>query len=243
LSINGGDDGFLTKLNALGTALVYSTFLGGSEDDQCSDIAIDAAGRAYVAGKTESEDFPTTPGAFDTTFNDGDEGFVTKLSAAGTFPEYSTFLGGEDNDEVQAIAVDQFGIAYVAGETESAGFPVTAVTFDASYDGGGDDGFVAKLPMFDIGLQDESNGCVMLINSLTGDYTFCYGGKAAITGKTKIRKTGNTITLSDYRPDCTIAARVDMNKKSGSASMQSPQYAYAIYDKDITNNTCNCSRR
>jgi hypothetical protein len=76
---NGGFDAFVTKLNATGSALIYSTFLGGTGAEQSGDIAVDTRGRAYVTGLTESADFPTTPGAFDTTFNGFEDAFVTKL--------------------------------------------------------------------------------------------------------------------------------------------------------------------
>ena len=99
-SFNGGDfgasDAFVTKLNAAGSALVYSTFLGGTDFEVGADIAVDGMGRAYVTGGTRSADYPTTPGAFDTSFNGAfrDDAFVTKLNASGSGLDYSTFLGG-----------------------------------------------------------------------------------------------------------------------------------------------------
>src|SRR5205823_6026005 len=94
-----GADVFVTKLNPAGSApLAYSTFLGGSDTEVGYGIAVDASGSAYVTGYTLSADFPTTPGAFDTTFNGGTyDAFVTKLNPAGSAPlAYSTFLGGSD---------------------------------------------------------------------------------------------------------------------------------------------------
>ena len=89
----------MTKLNASGSALAYSTFLGGTDDDRGEDIAVDGRGRAYVTGLTDSADYPTTPGAFDSTFNGGfRDAFVTKLNASGSALAYSTFLGGTDSD-------------------------------------------------------------------------------------------------------------------------------------------------
>ena len=86
----------MTKLNAAGTALVYSTYLGGSGDDFGTGIAVDAAGNAYVTGLHPSGNFPTTPGAFQTTFGGGPDAFVTKLNTAGTALVYSTYLGGSE---------------------------------------------------------------------------------------------------------------------------------------------------
>ena len=84
----------MTKLDASGAALRYSTYLGGNSDDYGSGIAVDGAGSAYVTGSTSSADFPTTPGAFDTTYNGGGDAFVTKLDASGAALGYSTYLGG-----------------------------------------------------------------------------------------------------------------------------------------------------
>src|SRR3989454_4023203 len=123
-------DAFVVKLNPSGTAPVYSTFLGGSNHDRGFAIAIDAAGDAYVAGYTNSSDFPTTPGALRTSFAGGGmEGFVTKLNPAGNALLYSTFLGGTADDRIYAIALDANGEAFVTGRTKSPDFPVTAGAF------------------------------------------------------------------------------------------------------------------
>src|SRR5439155_1226495 len=117
-----GFDAFVTKLNPTGSALVYSTYLGGSDGDSGFGIAVDAAGNAYVTGLTTSSDFPTTPGAFQATFGGGFEhAFVTKLNTTKTGPNspvYSTYLGGNDvndADEERAVAGDRAGVAYVTG--------------------------------------------------------------------------------------------------------------------------------
>ena len=90
----------MTKLDASGAALVYSTYLGGSDvDDGGYGIAVDGAGNAYVTGHTASTDFPTTAGAFDTTYNGGDDAFVTKLNPSGSALVYSTYLGGSGDDD------------------------------------------------------------------------------------------------------------------------------------------------
>jgi hypothetical protein len=137
----GSDDAFVTKVNATGSALVYSTFLGGSSYDEAHAIAVDSAGAAYVAGYTYSHDFPT--GAFDISFNGESDVFVTKFNASGSTLVYSTFVGGIGTDYALAIAVDAAGAAYVAGWTDSPDFPTTPGAFDTSYSGYGD-AFVTK---------------------------------------------------------------------------------------------------
>jgi hypothetical protein len=141
----GNANAFVTKLNSTGTALAYSTYLGGSGlagetpygGDQGNAIAVDAAGNVYLSGQTFSPDFPVTAGAFQTTNNgsakDDSNAFISKLSPSGSTLLYSTFLGGSgasrgvlSGDSAHAIAVNAAGNAYVAGYTFSADFPVTA---------------------------------------------------------------------------------------------------------------------
>jgi Bacterial Ig-like domain (group 1)/Beta-propeller repeat len=146
-AIRGQEDAFVAKLNASGSALVYSTYLGGGSTEHGSAIAIDADGYAYVAGRTTSGDFPTTPGAFQTTKSSGSTShaaFVTKLNPSGSALAYSTYLAGSGSDLARAIALDGFGNAYVAGRVGSSNFPTTAGAFQTTL-AGGKDAFVAKL--------------------------------------------------------------------------------------------------
>jgi hypothetical protein len=143
-TFNGATDAFVAKLTPDGSALAYSTFLGGSAADQAVGIAVDAAGNAYATGNTQSPDFPTTPGVFDSTANGADDAFVVKLRPNGGALSYGTYLGGSGDDEGGRIAVDGAGNAYVTGVTFSANFPSTPGAFQTSLHGG-EDGFVAKL--------------------------------------------------------------------------------------------------
>ncbi len=153
-SNGGSDDAFITKLNSAGSALAYSTFLGGSGWDEGRGIAIDEAGNAYITGATNTSDFPTTSGAFDTSHNGGDDAFITKLNSTGSALSYSTFLGGNSNDWGDGIEIDGDGNVYVTGETSSADFPTTPEAYDTSYNGG-IGAFIAKIsfplhfPIFD----------------------------------------------------------------------------------------------
>jgi hypothetical protein len=124
---SGGTDGYIAKLNPTGTApLVYGTFLGGGlQSDRINSIAIDAAGSFYVTGQTQNTAFPTTAGAFDQTYNGGEDAFVTKFNPAGTALVFSTFLGGSAKDQAFGIALGTDNSPFVAGETTSyATFPL-----------------------------------------------------------------------------------------------------------------------
>ena len=142
----GGLDAFVTKLNRRGSDLVYSTYLGGSDLDFGLAIAVDRGGRAHVSGRTDSIDFPTTPGAFQTAYAGGSDAFVTKLNRRGTAPVYSTYLGGSDFDQSddEGIALDRDGHAYVSGFTGSTDFPTTPGALQTA-NAGAPDVFVTKL--------------------------------------------------------------------------------------------------
>jgi hypothetical protein len=141
---NGGINAIVFKLNPTGTALVYSTYLGGSfGDDAAFAITIDASGNAYVAGQAVSSDFPSTPGAFQTTdLTPGEPySFVAKLNATGSALDYSTYLMGDGTfnggsaplGQADGIAVDSGGNAYVVGGTSDEHFPVTAGSFQTAF--------------------------------------------------------------------------------------------------------------
>ncbi|MFB3895653.1 MAG: SBBP repeat-containing protein [bacterium] len=138
---NGNGDLVVCKLNTTGSALIYSTYLGGksSEGYYNVDIVADNSGNAYVTGETYSTDFPTTPGAFDTTLNGQCDIFVSKLNPNGSTLLYSTFIGGSNDDIGSGIALDKDGYIYITGYTcSSATFPTTSGAFDTSPNGGMD---------------------------------------------------------------------------------------------------------
>jgi hypothetical protein len=143
-TFGGYTDVFVTKLNADGSGLVYSTFLGGNSGDYGSGIAVDSAGNAYISGATFSTDFPTV-NAIQPTFGGGsDDGFVTKINADGSALVYSTYLGGSNDDAASAIAADSAGNGYITGQTTSTDFP-TVNAIQPSYRGGDGDAFVTKI--------------------------------------------------------------------------------------------------
>jgi hypothetical protein len=144
----GGDEVYVTKLNSTGSGLVYSTYLGGTRNDDAHGIALDAANNAYITGNTSSTDFPVTAGAAQTTFGGGTEGgdfFVSKINPAGTALVYSTYVGGSGEEGTEGhggIAVDSAGSAYITGDTFSVDFPTTASAFQKT---GACGPFVTKL--------------------------------------------------------------------------------------------------
>ncbi len=155
-SFDGDDEMFVTRLNANGSDLLYSTFLGGASavtdrpDERAWDIVVDGDGAAYITGETRTDDFPTTPSAYDTTYDPGyaipgdppeTNPFVTKLDSLGALA-YSTYLG--PTSEGMGIAVDGAGMIYVTGRTGSEWFPTTDGAYDRSLAFSGDF-FVLKL--------------------------------------------------------------------------------------------------
>jgi hypothetical protein len=169
-SVGGDVDGFVTKLNASGSALVYSTYLGGGYYDIAMALAVDSAGNAYVAGRTGSGDFPTA-NPFQASPKLFDEAFVTKLNASGSGLVYSTYLGGTQNEFASAIAVDAAGNAYVAGQTYSLDFP-TANPIQANHKGGLD-AFVTKL---------NASGSALVYSTYAGGGLDDYATALAVDG-------------------------------------------------------------
>jgi endonuclease/exonuclease/phosphatase family metal-dependent hydrolase len=135
-------DAFVTKLSSKGNSLVYSTYLGGGDNDEGREIAVDISGNTYIIGYTESTDFPTK-NAFQADSQGSSDVFVTKLSSKGRSLDYSTYLGGFHVDDGVDIAIDSSGNAYVTGITRSPDFP-TQNAFQAEYQGERD-AFVTKL--------------------------------------------------------------------------------------------------
>jgi hypothetical protein len=179
----GGVDVFVTKLNATGTALVYSTYIGGRDKDVGYGIAVDGSGNAYVTGYTWSTNYPVTPGAFQTTKGGYSDVFVTKLNAAGTALVYSTYIGGRDNDEGNAIAVDGSGNAYVTGQISSTNYPVTPGAFQTTNGGGLGDVFVTKLNV---------TGTALVYSTYIGGSGWDYGRAIAVDGSGNAYVTGGT---------------------------------------------------
>jgi len=221
--LHGADNAFITKLNPTGTALVYSTFLGGTGDNGGLGIAVDPTGNAYVTGYTRTTDFPTTPGAFQMTNGGTNGAFVTKLNPTGSALVYSTFLGGSNDDLGFGIAIDTAGNAYVTGFTRSTDFPTTTGAYQTVYAGGLDDGFVTELnptgtalvySTFLGGSGDDEPCCIVLdaannayvtgftastnFPTTTGAFQTTYGGGSSDSFVTVLNPTGTALVYSTY---------------------------------------------
>ncbi|MBI2932864.1 MAG: SBBP repeat-containing protein, partial [Planctomycetes bacterium] len=124
--LNGLYDIYVTKVDASGASLAWSTFLGGANNDVSYALDLDSSRNVYVTGYTWSSDFPATAGAFDTTLGGATDAFVAKLNASGASLAWSTFLGGTADDAGNSIDVDSSGNVYLTGFTGAATFPTTA---------------------------------------------------------------------------------------------------------------------
>jgi len=155
-TLRGGQDVFVTKLNPAGSALAYSTLIGGTGDDQAYDIALSNVNIVYLAGITYSSDFPTTVGAFQPSATDAWNAFVAKLNLAGAGASdlvYSSYLGGGSYDDGYSIAIGPGGTVYVAGRTASSDFPTTTGAFSTTLRGM-EAAFVTKLNPIGSGSND-----------------------------------------------------------------------------------------
>ncbi|MFN0084935.1 MAG: SBBP repeat-containing protein [Blastocatellia bacterium] len=180
------EDAFITKINADGTNLLFSTYFGGSNIDQAFGIALDAAGDIYLAGSTVSGDFRTA-----NPFQPGNRGssdaFVAKIKGDGSQTIYSSYLGGAGFDEAYSVAVDAFGNAYVAGQTASNDFN-TVNAMQPANAGGGSDAFIAKV---------NAAGTALIYSSYVGGSGVDVAYGVAVDVNTNAYLTGHTFS-ADY---------------------------------------------
>src|SRR5207249_2597325 len=128
-----GMNGFVTKLLPTGDKLVWSSFLGGIGSDGAGPVAVGVDGSIYVAGSTQSADFPGIAKGFNPTMSGNDDLFVARILANGTAVAWSAFAGGPGPDTVHSIAVDGAGNVYIAGSTSNDNFPVTPGAYDTVF--------------------------------------------------------------------------------------------------------------
>src|SRR5262245_18680953 len=193
----GGEDVFVSKLNPSGSLLIYSIYLGGSSADVAKALAVDATGNAYVLGGTRSTNFPVTPGALQTGLRGAGDVFVLKLNPAGDQLIYSTYLGGTRGEgfEGGGLAIDAAGQAYITGVTDSLDFPTSRVTFQRSFGGGSSDAFVSKL---------SADGTRLVYSTYLGGFDLDEGqgiavdsgGRAYVTGRTR---SPNLVMINSFQ--------------------------------------------
>jgi hypothetical protein len=214
----GPPDAFVAKLDATGSALVYSTYLGGVGSDGGTGIAVDASGAAYVVGSTDSTDFPTA-NALQAQLAGASDAFVAKLNAAGSALVYSTYLGGSGSEAGTGIAVDVSGSAAVTGQTNSADFPTASAIQPEN--AGFLDAFIAKLDAAGSALvystylggrdddsgkgiaTDESGDAYVTGQTLSSDFPTANALQAQKAGSydafvTKLDAAGSTLVYSTY---------------------------------------------
>jgi hypothetical protein len=183
----GGDsDGLVAKLSADGSSLIYSTYLGGEGRDEIWDLAVDAAGAAYLAGNTQSTDFPTAD-AYQENYSGGAfDVFAAKLSGSGNSVVFSTYLGTTGTEQGLAVCADGTGAAYVAGFTSSSDFP-TENAYQETHQGGTWDAFVTKF---------TAAGSSLIYSTYLGGSGMDYGCGMTVDGDGAVYVTGYTFSTN-----------------------------------------------
>jgi hypothetical protein len=212
----GGREAFIAKLDSTGTALVYSTFLGGSGDDQGRGIAADSGGNAYVVGETHSGNFPTA-NALQPSTRDNNDAFVTKLDSAGSLV-FSTYLGGSGSDEAKGVVVDSLSSIYITGETGSTDFP-TVNAFQPSQ-GGNDDAFVVKL---------DPAGTTLVYATYLGGSGGDWGYSIAVDGTGSAYVTGPTASWNFPTVNALQPSPADINPSDAFISKLNPAGNALLY--------------
>ena len=221
-----GSDIFISKFNAVGSALSGSTFIGGSGNDGLNlaatlqynygdhargEIITDTAGNVYVASCTQSVNFPTTLGAFQTASSGNQDGVVLKFNSSLTFLAWSNYLGGSGNDAAYSLKLDNIGNVFTCGGTTSNNFPGTTGGLNPAYKGGVLDGYVARISSNGTSLLNASyigtnqydqcyfieinaNNEIYLVGQTRGNYPVTPGTYVNSGGSQFIHKLNNTLT-------------------------------------------------
>lgn len=189
----GGQDVFVAKFDPTGASPLYIALLGGSNDETAYDIAVDAAGNAYVVGRTDSTDFPTTANAFDCTYNGAGDAFLVRLNAAGATLAYATYLGASGEEEAHGVAVDGAGNAYITGWTYSSQFPHNDDSFGNQFHDSRD-AFLLKLRPTGAGSADLVYGGFIggLLHDEGYDIAVDMAGSAYVVGWTQSEDLAGT---------------------------------------------------
>ena len=207
----GFQDVFVSKLSSSGSALSYSTYLGGSDDEYGYGITLGTGGEAYVIGDTQSSNFPTK-NPYQAGLGGNTNAFVSKLSSSGSALSYSTYLGGSADDYGRVITLGTGGEAYITGYTYSSNFP-TKNPYQAGY-AGSQDAFVSKL---------GSSGSALSYSTYLGGSNIDYGGGITLGSDSESYVIGYTSssnfpTENPYQAGQAGSADVFVSKLSSSGS-------------------------
>jgi len=213
LRVGSGADAFITKLNASGTALVWSTLLGGNSADSGTALALDSSQNVYITGYTFSSNFPVTAGAYQAVLAGNYDAFVAEVNSSGSSLLYSTLLGGSNYEVGNSIAVDSLGFAYVTGYTQSADFPTTAGVYQPSL-GGYQDAFVAKV---------NQTGTGLVYSTHLGSYTNASGIAVDASGNAYIALSYSTIPVTNGAYNGGCCGGITKLNASGTALVYSSQ--------------------
>lgn len=221
----GSTDAIVTKLNPLGTGLVFSMYLGGTEYDAGYDIAVDSLKNVYVVGSTNSNDFPSTGGSYQQSIAGDKDVFITKIDSLGDVLHFSTYLGGSNDDEGHAIAIDQYNNVYVTGVTFSQDFDVTIDAYQMN-NAGAFDVFISKI---------QHNGQNLLYSTYLG------GNSVETAFDIQVDQHGRIcITGSTYSSDFDITTNAYQSQKDGGAdvfiTLIKPSYVGLLYSSFLGGN-------
>jgi Beta-propeller repeat len=185
--LKGGSDTFILKLNATGTALVYSSYLGGTGDERAGSISLDPLGNAFVAGTTFSNDFPTTASATQRVLAGSSDAFLYKINATGSSILSASYLGGSGADSASDIATDPAGNVYITGATRSPDFPVKPIAIQSGFDPAltfqGSDIFVTKF---------DPSGTLTLFSTFLGGSEDDVASKLAVDSRGEVTLIGSS---------------------------------------------------
>ncbi|HHT9149072.1 MAG TPA: SBBP repeat-containing protein, partial [Candidatus Wujingus californicus] len=201
-------DVFVSKLDSGLSNLLASTYLGGSDSDYGNSITLDTSGDVYVTGYTRYLDFPTTSGAYDTSYGGGGDVFVSKLNSGLSSLLASTYLGGSGSDQGSSLALDTNGDVYVTGQTGSTDFPMTSGAYDTSYGGGGDV-FVSKLDG-DLSANDATTPTGSISINSGAEYTNTTSVTLNLSATDEWGVTGYYVSTNPFKPSASDAGWIDI---------------------------------
>lgn len=220
-------DGFVSKISADGSRIMFSTLIGGSKADIAYSLAVDDEENVFIGGSTASLDFDITSNAFSKSINKGKgssiavDCFVMKLDSLGENLIYSSYLGGESNDRCYGIDIDRFGALYGTGLTNSLDYPTSYLTFDDTFN---DSLIFSDMIMFKVNQQGDS-----LI------YSSYYGGERSDLGKAIEVKFENTVLITGNTSSTFIPTTEDGVQFEYQDSLKSDAFVIEAFMEDFTN--------